>query len=174
IDAADYKRAWGAPRATALGITLAPGGDAERTRSEIVRVIRGSGLEAVTAPHLAARIDALAGEGLGRLGQIATLLLVASILGMGAAVTTAIWQRRGTLAELALAGAKPAQLRRILWTEVSMILLAGCLAGTAGGIYGEVVLRRYLRDVNGFPVAGISAGWRSLEAPLLVVFIVVL
>jgi uncharacterized membrane protein YeaQ/YmgE (transglycosylase-associated protein family) len=54
-----------------------------------------------------------------------------------------------------------------------MILVAGCLAGTAGGIYGEVVLRRYLREINGFPVAGISAGWHSLEAPLLVVLAVV-
>lgn len=174
IDAADYTRAWGAPQPTALGITLAPGVGVGRARSEIARVMRNSGLEAVTAPRLAAKIDALAGEGLGRLGLIATLLLVASILAIGAAVTTAVWQRRATLAELALAGAKPTQLRRILWTEVGMILVAGCLAGTAGGIYGEVVLQRYLREVNGFPVADISAGWHSLEAPLLVVLVGVL
>jgi ABC-type uncharacterized transport system permease subunit len=66
------------------------------------------------------------------------------------------------------------QLRRILWTEIGMILVAGCLAGTAGGIYGEIVLRRYLTDINGFPVANISVGWHSLEAPLLVVLISVI
>lgn len=173
IDAADYTRAWGAAQPTALGVTLAPSGDVARARAEIARVLHGSGLEAVTARRLAARIDALAGGGLSRLGQIAILLLAASILATGAAATTAVWQRRAALAELALAGASPTQLRRILWTEVGMILVAGCLAGTAGGIYGEVVLRRYLREINGFPVAGISAGWHSLEAPLLVVLVVV-
>ncbi len=174
IDAADYRRAWGVPQPTALGITLTPGVDAGRARSEIMHAIRGSGLEAVTAPHLAAKINALTGEGLSRLGQIATLLLAASILAIAAAVGTTAWQRRSTLSDLALAGAKPTQLRRILWTEIGMILVAGCLAGTAGGIYGEVVLRRYLTDINGFPVANISAGWHSLEAPLLVVLIGVL
>lgn len=174
IDAADYRRAWGAPQPTALGITLAPGVDAAQARSEIAHVIRGSGLEAVTARHLATNIDALTGEGLSRLGQIATLLLAASILAIAAAVATTVWQRRATLAELALAGANPVQLRRILWTESGMILVAGCLAGTTGGVYGEVVLRRYLTDINGFPVANISAGWQSLAAPLLVVPIGVL
>jgi putative ABC transport system permease protein len=174
IDAADYMRAWDASRPTALGITLAPGADIGQARAKIVRELRGSGLEAITAQRLAARIDALAGEGLSRIGQIATLLLAASILAIGAAVITAIWQRRTTLAELALAGAKPTQLRRILWIEVGTILVAGCLTGTAGGIYGEVVLQRYLKEINGFPVADIAAGWQSLEGPLLVLIVVTL
>ncbi len=174
VGAADYVRAWGAPRATALGVTVAPGEDVASTRSQIAHALSGSGLEVLLAQRLATRIDELASEGLGRLGQIATLLLAASILAIGTAVTTSVWQRRAILAELALAGARPAQLRRILWTEVGTILIAGCLTGTAGGIYGEVVLRRYLEKVNGFPVAGIAVGWHSMRAPLLVLLTVML
>ncbi len=76
--------------------------------SEIERALGpASGLEVVTASEREASIDALTSEGLGQLGEISTLLLVAAILAMAAALTSAIWQRRVALAALRLSGVRP-------------------------------------------------------------------
>ena len=77
----------------------------------------GSGLEVASAATREARIDALTSEGLGQLGVISALLLVAAIMALAAALTSSIHQRRGALAGLRLAGAPPARLRRILLVE---------------------------------------------------------
>ena len=53
-----------------------------------------SGLEVLTAKAREARIDSSASEGLGQTREISTLLLLAAILAMAAALGSSIWQRR--------------------------------------------------------------------------------
>ena len=124
-----------------------------------------SGLEVSTAPRARSEIDALAGAGLSRLGEISTLLSIAAILALAAALTSTIWQRRGALAELRLTGATPARLRRILLLESALMLGAGCLTGALVGLYGQVVIDGYLRDVTGFPIATLDRGPASAGVP---------
>jgi len=98
-------------------------------------------------------------------------LVLASIMAMAAALASAIWQRRVTLANLKLSGVRPPRLRRLLLLESGLMLSVGAIAGAAWGIYGQVALDGYLTATTGFPVKRLGAGGRPLEV-LVVVFIV--
>jgi putative ABC transport system permease protein len=164
IAAADYARDWQSSAPTALGVNLLPGVHAASAREAIQRALgRASGLEVSLASVRAARIDALAGEGLGQLGEIATLLLLAAVAAMAAALASSVWQRRPALAGLRLLGVKPARLRRILLLEAMLMLGAGCVTGAATGVYGQLVLDGYLQRVTGFPLARLATSARPFE-----------
>jgi putative ABC transport system permease protein len=164
MSTADYSRLWATSTPTALGVELAPGAGVARVRAAIARALGpASGLEAVSARAREASIDALTGEGLGQLGEISTLLLIAAILAMSAALTSAIWQRRVSLAGLRLSGVAPRRMRLILLVESALMLGAGCATGAVAGVYGQLVIDRYLAHVTGFPVASLGAPWRPLE-----------
>jgi putative ABC transport system permease protein len=169
ISAGDYGRFWNTTLPTALGVDLAPGSNAQATRSAIGRLLGpASGLEVSTAHIREARIDHLTSDGLRRLGEISTLLVVAAILAMAAALGSSIWQRRRSLAGLRLAGVRAPRLRRVLLTEAILMLGAGCLTGAVAGIYGEVIIDGYLRHVTGFPVSPLALSWRPFEVLALV------
>ncbi len=173
MSAADYRRYWATSSPSAFGVALAPGANATRVRTEIVRALGpASGLEVSTAPVRVREIDALADAGLSRLGEISTLLTIAAILALATALASTIWQRRATLAELRLTGATPARLRRMLLLESALLLGAGCLTGALVGLYGQVVIDGYLRNVTGFPIVTLTAGLRPLELLALVIAIV--
>jgi putative ABC transport system permease protein len=166
----DFTRLWSTSSPTALGVDLRPGTNEVGVRHAIAIALgASSGLEVSTAATREGSIDALASEGLGQLGQISTLLLIAAILALWAAGTSAVWQRRASLARLQRAGTKPRQLWPILLVESFLILLGGCLTGAVAGIYGQVVIDAYLKGVTGFPVAGLAASWRPLEIFLVVI-----
>jgi putative ABC transport system permease protein len=169
VSTADYTRAWASSAPTALGITLQPGADAEAARRTIAAALGpGSGLEVARASTRAATIKGLAGEGLGQLGEISTLLLIAAIGAMAAALMSSVWQRRASLASLRLLGVKPRRLRMILGLEATLMLAAGCLTGAVVGVYGQLVLDGYLRHVTGFPVARVATSARPFEIFALV------
>jgi putative ABC transport system permease protein len=170
MNTTDYSRLWATTQPTALGITITPGASVTRVQRAIVAVLGpGSGLEALTAQTRAERFDAIAGEGLARLGDISTLLVIAAILAMAAALGSNIWQRRTSLAMLRLSGAPPHRLRRLLLLESSLILGTGCLTGAVAGIYGQAIIDGYLRHVTGFPVATLAASWRPVAILAVVV-----
>jgi putative ABC transport system permease protein len=175
MSTADYSRVWGTSAPTALGVDLLPGVNPSAARNTIEHELGSAGgLDASTAGALEARIDTLASEGLGQLGEISMLLLLAAILAMAAALGSSIWQRRAALAGLRLSGATPRRLRRILLVEAALMLGAGCLTGAVAGIYGQVVIDGYLKHVTGFPLAGIVTGARLLEILALVVAVVLM
>ncbi len=169
IDTADYRRLWGSALPTALGVEPAPHTSIARLRRSVEGTLGArNGLRATTAREREARIDALTGEGLGQLGEISTLLLLAAILAMAAALTSAIWQRRPALAGLRLSGVRPRRLRLVLLTESALMLGAGCITGALAGVYGQLVIDGYLEHVTGFPVASLGAGLRPIETFALV------
>ncbi len=177
MSAVDYRRYWQTTAPTALGVQLAPGAIAARVRVAIMRALGGaagsqSGLEVATATVRAGQLDMIADAGLSRIGEISTLLTIAAILALATALASAIWQRRVALAELRLTGATPARLRRLLLLESMLLLGAGCLTGALVGLYGQVVIDRYLRNVTGFPIVTLTAGLRPLELLALVIAIV--
>jgi putative ABC transport system permease protein len=173
VDTADYRRFWDSSSPTALGVSLTPTANARAVQLAISRLLgpRG-GLEVSTARTREARIDKLTSEGLSRLGEISTLLIVAAILAMASALASSIWQRRASLASLRLAGVRAPRLRRILLTEATLMLGAGCVTGAVAGIYGQIIIDGYLKHVTGFPVANLSASLRPLEILALVAVVV--
>jgi putative ABC transport system permease protein len=170
LSTGDYARLWHTSAPTALGLELRPGASAPGVQAALARALGPrSGLEISSAAARQGKIEASAREGLGQLGEISTLLLIAAIVAMATALTSAIWQRRVALAALRLSGVRPARLRRILAIESALILGAGCITGALAGSYGQVVVDGYLKRVTGFPVAGVEASLRPLEVFVLVV-----
>lgn len=173
MNSADYRRLWATSAPTALAIDLTPGADLAQTQNAILASLGpGSGLEAITAATWRTRFDSLAGEGLAQLQDISTLLIIAAILAMAAALGSSIWQRRVSLAELRLEGTPQRRLRLILLTESVLMLGTGCLAGALGGIYGQFVIDDYLERITGFPVTRIATAARPIEMFVLVIAIV--
>lgn len=170
---ADYRRLWATDAPTALDVRLAAGTSPGRELARIQRALGpASGLQATTARAREMNIDALTSEGLSRLGEISTLLLIAAIVAMAAALTSAIWQRRVSLAALRLAGVRPRRVRAILFVESALMLGAGCATGALIGLYGQVVIDSYLEQVTGFPVASLGASPRPVEILAIVIVVV--
>ena len=170
MNESDYGRLWATTAPTALDVRLAPGANPARALAR-VRAALGptSGLRATSAAAREASIDALIGEGLSRLQEISTLLLLAATIAMAAALSSAIWQRRVSLATLRLSGVRPARIRMILVVESALMLGAGCITGVLAGLYGQLAIDAYLRHVTGFPVASLAASPRPVEILALLI-----
>ena len=159
----DFTAAWGTSAPTALAVHPRAGVSATALAAQVRRALpAGSGLSVESAGAREQRIDGLTSEGLSQLGLISTLLVLAAIIALAAALASSINQRRGVLAGLRLAGAPPGRLRRILLLEAAIMLAAGCLTGALAGIYGQFVIDAYLRSITGFPVSGAGASLRPL------------
>ncbi|HXP99873.1 MAG TPA: FtsX-like permease family protein [Solirubrobacteraceae bacterium] len=173
VGTGDYRRMWASALPSAFAVALEPGASTTAV-SRSIRALLGpaSDLSVTTARAREASIDALTGEGLDQLREISLLLLASAILAMAAALTSAIWSRRASLAGLRLAGVRPARLRAILLYESALMLGAGCVTGALAGIYGQFVIDRYLERVTGFPVASLGASLRPLEIFVLVLVLV--
>jgi putative ABC transport system permease protein len=169
MNTSDFTRAWASTAPSALAVTPDRGVGVTALRAAIARALGpSSGLEVASATTREAKIDTLTSEGLGQLGIISTLLVLAAIMTLAAALASSIDQRRDALAGLRLTGAQPARLRRILLVEAGLMLGAGCVTGALAGVYGQFVIDAYLRHVTGFPVAGAGASARPLEILALV------
>jgi len=153
MNSADYARAWETPYASAYNILLARNRTPTQVASEIRRALGvNTGLAVETAAHHAAEQNALSREGLDRLTQIATLILVVAVLAMAAAIGNMVWQRRPRLAKLKLEGFPRTELWRTILLESLLLLAVGCLTGAAFGLYGQQLLDRALANVINFPV----------------------
>lgn len=152
MSAAGYRRAWGDPDPTALQLSLGPGADAAAVRRAVQRALGAdSALRAQTTPERSARFRALARDGLRRLSEISTLLVVAAGLSLAAATVAALWQRRLSLAVLRISGHLPRELWRVVLIEAAIVLATGELAGIATGAVGHRLLARWLSLATGYP-----------------------
>ena len=169
MSAADFTRAWASTDPTTLGVLLRPGASAAcRARAIEAALGPASGLEVSLAATRAARIDALASEGLGQLREISTLLLLAAIWRWPPRWPRASGSGAPDLPACACSAPATASLQRILLIEATLMLSAGCLTGALAGVYGQVVIDAFLRHVTGFPLASPTAGARPLEILLFV------
>jgi len=152
MNADDYRRDWATATPTALEVDVKAGTSPARVRDEI-RAMLGpsSGLQVKTTPQAVADAHRIVRDGLARLAQISTLLLVAAAVAVAMAMSATIRERRPQLAAYAIEGWSRAALWRALMLETTLILLAGCLAGAATGTYGHYLLGRWLEQVTSFP-----------------------
>jgi len=169
LGAADYRRAWATRDPAALEVDVRPDADPARVGAELRRALAGRwALTVQTRAQRIAQYERLAREGLDRLTLISQLLLAAAALALAAATGAATWQRRRAIAAHRLHGFAPGQLRRALLLEAAIVLGAGCLAGALAGVYGHLLLDRWLRLTTGFPAPFSIAGWQVLETFALV------
>ena len=153
MTADEYARAWGSSDASAYNILLAPGASPTTVAAAIQRTLGPtSGLAVQSAGAHAAEQNALSRQGLQRLSEIATLILLVAVLAMAAAIGNMVWQRRPRLAKLKLEGFPRTELWRTIVLESVILLGVGCLTGAAFGLYGQQLLDRALANVVNFPV----------------------
>jgi putative ABC transport system permease protein len=153
LDGADYVRAWDSAAPSALQLTLAPGTRPAAVRAEAQRALGPrSPLVVATAAERERRHDASTRQALSRLSQIRTLVLVAAVLAIAAALGGLMWERRPRIARLKLDGFTDAEVRRALTIEALILVGDGAVLGAALGLYGQALLDRALASITGFPV----------------------
>ena len=153
LNADDYARAWAERAAKRLQLELAPGASARAVSREVQQALGPeSALRVETLAERERLHYATAAQGLSRLTQIRTLVLIAAVLAMAAAMGAMIWQRRARLADMKVDGFSRVVLWRALLWESAILLGLGCALGAAFGVYGQVLLSRALSIVTGFPV----------------------
>jgi putative ABC transport system permease protein len=152
VNATDYRRDWGGRDPTAFEVDLRPGASPVAVKRAIEQAIGPAlALRVQTADERIAQYDRLAAAGLHRLTQISVLLLVAAAIALAAATGAAIWQRRSSFADYRLHGFLPRQLWSALLIESALVLAIGCGTGAITGLYGHLLLGRWLRLTTGFP-----------------------
>jgi putative ABC transport system permease protein len=153
MTASQYAHAWGSTDASAYNVLLSPGAGSAQVAREIKRALGpSSGLSVQSAHAHGNEQNALSRQGLQRLTQIATLILVVAVLAMAAAIGNMVWQRRPRLAKLKLEGFPRGELWRTILMESILLLAVGCVAGAVFGLYGQQLLDRALANVINFPV----------------------
>jgi putative ABC transport system permease protein len=153
LNASDYARAWDSTDASAYGLTLSPGTSVAQLRGELRRALGPeSALIAETAQQRQQRGYATSHQALAGLTQITSLVLIAAMLAMAAAMGAMIWQRRLRLADMKVDGFGKGILWRALLLESSLLLGGGCSVGALLGLYGQLLLSHALAVVTGFPV----------------------
>ncbi len=162
ISAEDYARAWESDDVSAFSVRVAPGDSPRgngslnppaRVRGEIQRALGPhTGLTVQTAAQHEAKLVEITRQGLTRLSQIATLILIAAILAMAAAMGALIWQRRPRLAKLKLEGFARVELWQTIVLESFLLVGVGCTTGAIFGLLGQQLLDHALSTVINYPV----------------------
>ncbi len=153
MSAEDYAKAWGSSDASAYNVLMAPGVSPEQGVHEIRTALGNeTALAAQTAEQHANTLRSITRQGLERLSQIATLILVAAVMAMAAAMGAMIWQRRPRLAKLKLEGFPHRELWYTIVLESLMLLGVGCFSGAVFGLFGQQLLDRALNIVINYPV----------------------
>lgn len=149
----DYARAWESGDPSAYNVMLTPGASSAAVRAEIRGVLGPrSGLAVETAAQREHSQQTASRQGLGRLTQIALLVLVAGVLATATVMGAAIWQRRRRFARMKVQGYDTRTLWHALICESALLIGAGCLIGASVGVFGQLLLSHALVTVTGFPV----------------------
>ncbi|HZV75387.1 MAG TPA: FtsX-like permease family protein [Conexibacter sp.] len=174
----DYRRWWPDSDVTALEVDLKPGIAPSDGKAAIQRALpAGSPLLVETQTERKARFGRLERQGLNRLSQISTLLLIAAVLAMGAAMAGTVWQQRRRLATLRMQGYGVGRILRLLLTQAFLVLAAGAVIGASFGLYGQALGTRWLQLTTGFPTIfslAVALAFTTLATVGLLALVVVL
>jgi putative ABC transport system permease protein len=169
MTAQEYARAWGSSEASAYNVLLAGSiGSAQGAREVTHALGQSSGLTVQSADAHEAEQNSLSRQGLDRLTQIATLILIVAVLAMASALGSMVWQRRPRLAKLRLEGFIRGELWKMIVLESLLLLVVGCMTGAILGLYGQQLLDRALANVVNFPVVYSIAVLPALESLAIV------
>ncbi len=153
LNGEDYARAWESPDPSAYNVLLNPDTSATVVRNEIQSLLGPrSGLAVETAMQRESAQQSASRQGLGRLTQIALLVLVAGVMATATVMGAAVWQRRRRFARMKVQGYNARTLWLALICESTLLIGAGCLIGACLGVYGQLLLSHALATVTGFPI----------------------
>jgi putative ABC transport system permease protein len=172
INGNDQARLWGSGSntATLLAVKLRGGVSIEQGK----RAVEGglpddSALTVATAGERQAEVRAVLGSTLSRLSDTTIVVLVATIASVIALMLAAVWQGRRRLDSLVSIGMSSVQLARLIFYETGLMLLAGCVLGTAAGLVGQYLGDSWLHRTSGSPVPFAPAWQLGLRTIAIVV-----
>jgi putative ABC transport system permease protein len=152
LSSEDFRRYWGSDDVTGVEVNLAPGVRPDDGRSLVASSLpSGMALTVETGAQRLERFQRLSRDGLDRLSQISTLMLVAAALAMAAAMSASIWQQRRRLAVLRMQGFDVEQVWATLVFQSTIVLAVGAGVGAAAGLAGQVLATRWVTLTTGFP-----------------------
>jgi putative ABC transport system permease protein len=173
ISAEDYARAWESHEVAAFSVRVSRAGGSLNSPTQVRGEIQTAlgphtGLAVQTAAQHEAKLVEITRQGLTRLSQIATLILIAAILAMAAAMGALIWQRRPRLAKLKLEGFAHIELWQTIVLESFLLVGVGCTTGAIFGLLGQQLLDHALSTVINYPVVS-SLGFVGASVSLALV-----
>jgi putative ABC transport system permease protein len=169
LNTTDYRHYWQTNNPAALEVSLARGVSPLAGKRAVERALTSRpGLRVQTTAERVGQFEHNLREGLRSLSDISTLLLLMAALSLAAALSTAVWERRGRLASLKTQGFDRWQLWRSLLLESAIVLAIGATDGALLGIYGHALANRWLRIATGFPAPFSVEAVQILVALLLV------
>lgn len=149
----DYISGWQNSAPSAYNVMLAPGAPVGRVIGELRRVLgSAAGVEVESERQRESTQDAVSHQGLGRITQIAILVLVGGLLATATSMGSSVWQRRRGFARLKFQGLAARTLWASLLWESVLLLGSGCFMGALFGVYGQLLISHALMNVTGFPV----------------------
>lgn len=170
LNSSDYQRAWRETDPTTLAVNLRPGTNLAAVRTAIEhRLGSHPALRVQTSSERIAEVERTVSAGLGNLGDIATMLLIAAGLAVASALSAAIWQRRRYIASLKAQGFDRWQLWRAISFEGTVLFIIGGIDGILLGIYGHALASRWLEQSTGFPAPFSLAETQILATLALIV-----
>lgn len=151
LNADEFSKYWRTRSATILGLDIVPGVSPDAARREVLRALGDhSSLQVFTPSGMVAEKARVAVQGLSRLRQISTLVLIASVLAIVAAMFAAVWQRRSALAALRSMGMYRSELYATLFSETALIVFLGGLIGLVFGIFAQALTTGYTETSSGY------------------------
>lgn len=154
ISSHDFASDWMSSKASALKVRFKLGTPITEGQQAVQAAIgRDSPLRAQTKKEIVQEIGATTAQGMARLNQISTIVLVAAVISIVAAMLSVIMQRRSRLASLAAMGMYRSEIYKALFIEVSVVVSLGCFLGLVFGFLGQALSTRYLEASTGFPAA---------------------
>jgi putative ABC transport system permease protein len=164
LNADDFAHAWASSDVSALQLLVEPDASSTAIATRARRALQSTaGLMVETAAQREQRFRHSTRQGLSRLTQIATLVLIAAALALAAAMGGVVWNRRPRLAALKLSGFSDGDVWRTLVLEGAIVLSVGCSIGALFGLYGQLMLTRWLANATDFPTSYATAGWLALS-----------
>lgn len=153
LNSNDFAHSWESADPSAYSVALEAGASSASVGREITSALGpGTGLAVETAAQREGAQRTSSRQGLGRLTQIAALVLVTAVLATAAVMGAAIWQRRRRFARMKVEGYETRTLWHALIWESMLLIGTGCLIGACLGIYGQLLLSHALVTVTGFPL----------------------
>jgi putative ABC transport system permease protein len=175
LNSADYARAWGSRAISAYQLALKPGLTPDQGRAAVQTALGArSPLRVETAAQRDHRERVASRGGLARLRQISSLMLIAAVIAMGAAMAGLLWQQRSGVARQKLDGHPTTTMWGSLAIESGVLFGTGCLLGAAASLLGQLLFSRGLQSISGFPVVATARPLISATSFALVTAIALL
>ena len=163
MNSADFFEAWDTQMPSEFVVRFADGVETKHAIQAVRRVLDpDQALLVNTGVDMRRERIRMLVQGLARMRQIATLILLAGVLALVASMFAAVWQRRRRLANLRALGMGRRALYRSLLVETTLVAALGGAAGFGYGLFVQFFATRWSEVTTGYlssfhPALGLGA-----------------